>query len=99
MNRPYRSSSGTFRTSPVSSVSVHPIFHYWRGTYGVTVCVKVESTSQSTAAGTCSCAVIAKFHYTGPTGPDQTKSADFVGDPDLRPGSREKVRAGPVWRV
>jgi len=28
---------------------------------------------------------IAKFHYTGPTGPDrtgpdQTKSADFVGD-------------------
>jgi len=22
--------------------------------------------------------VIAKFHYTGPTGPDQTKSADFV---------------------
>jgi len=39
--------------------------------------------------------VIAKFHYTGPTGPDQTKSADFVGDPGLRPGSREKVRAGP----
>jgi len=30
----------------------------------------------------------AKFHYTGPTGPDrtgpdQTKSADFVGDPGL----------------
>jgi len=25
--------------------------------------------------------VIAKFHYTGPIGPDQTKSADFVGDP------------------
>ena len=24
---------------------------------------------------------IAKFHYTGPTGPDQTKSADFVADP------------------
>jgi len=23
--------------------------------------------------------LIAKFHYTGPTGPDQTKSADFVG--------------------
>ena len=43
--------------------------------------------------------VIAKFHYTvrytGPTGPDQTKSADFVGDPGLRPGSREKVRVGP----
>ena len=38
--------------------------------------------------------LIAKFHYTGPTGPDQTKSADFVGDPGLRPGSREKVRAG-----
>ena len=31
----------------------------------------------------------------GPTGPDQTKSADFVGDPGLRPQSREKVRAGP----
>ena len=41
------------------------------------------------------CGVIAKFHYTGPTGPDQTKSADFVGDPGLRPGSREKVRADP----
>jgi len=40
-----------------------------------------------------------KFHYTGPTGPDQTKSADFVGDPGLRPGSREKVRAGPVGSV
>ena len=38
---------------------------------------------------------IAKFHYTGPTGPDQTKSADFVGDPGLRPGSLEKVREGP----
>jgi len=23
----------------------------------------------------------AKFHCTGPIGPDQTKSADFVGDP------------------
>jgi len=23
--------------------------------------------------------LIAKFHYTGPTGPDLTKSADFVG--------------------
>ena len=44
--------------------------------------------------------LIAKFHYTGPTGPDQTKSADFVGDPGLRPGSREKVRAGgPVGPV
>ena len=41
------------------------------------------------------CLVTAKFHYMGPTGPDQTKSADFVGDPGLRPGSREKVRAGP----
>ena len=41
------------------------------------------------------CTVIAKFHYTGQTGPDhQTKSADFVGDPGLRPGSREKVSAG-----
>jgi len=43
--------------------------------------------------------VIAKFHCTCPTGPDQTKSADFVGDPGLRPGSREKVRAGPVGSV
>ena len=43
--------------------------------------------------------IIAKFHYTGPTGPDQTKSADFVGDLDLRPGSREKVRAGPCGSV
>jgi len=33
---------------------------------------------------------IAKFHYTGPTGPDQTKSADFVGDPGGLVGS------GPV---
>ena len=33
--------------------------------------------------------VRAKFHYTGPTGPDQTKSADFVGDPGL-------VRSVPV---
>ena len=26
------------------------------------------------------CSVKAKFHYTGPTGPDRTR-ADFVGDP------------------
>ena len=45
------------------------------------------------------CVVIAKFHYTGPTGPDQTKSGDFVRDPGLRPGSREKVRAGPCGSV
>ena len=48
------------------------------------------------------CFLITKFHYTGPTGPDQTKSADFVGDPGLRPGSREKsvrVRSGPVGFV
>ena len=25
--------------------------------------------------------IIAKFHYTGPTGPDQTKSADFFRSP------------------
>jgi len=57
--------------------------------------------------------VIAKFHYTGPTGPDQTKSADFVGDPreptrtlwetrvcgpDLAKKSA-RVRAGPVGPV
>jgi len=30
MNRPYRSSSGTFRTSPVSHVSETPQFHYLR---------------------------------------------------------------------
>jgi len=29
MNRPYRSSSGTFRTSPVSRVSETPICHYY----------------------------------------------------------------------
>jgi len=36
--------------------------------------------------------IIAKFHYTGPTGPDQTKSANFVGDPGL-------VESGPVVPV
>jgi len=36
--------------------------------------------------------VIAKFHQTGPTGPDQTKSADFVEDPGL-------VGSGPVGSV
>ena len=38
--------------------------------------------------------LIAKFHYTGPTGPDQTKSADFVGDKKSPCGS-VRVRAGP----
>jgi len=53
--------------------------------------------------------LLAKFHYTGPTGPDQTKSADFIGDPRgpartlsetrvCSPGLA-KVRAGPVWPV
>jgi len=31
MNRPYRSSSGTFRTSPVSPLSETPFFHYSLG--------------------------------------------------------------------
>ena len=50
----------------------------------------------SMSAGEWWSILIAKFHYTGPTGPDQTKSADLVGDPGRRPGSRETVRAGPV---
>ena len=59
------------------------------------------------------CAVIAKFHYTGPTGPDETKSADFVGVPrgpartlsETRvcgPGLAKKsvrVRSGPAGPV
>jgi len=52
--------------------------------------------SLGAAQGCLSERLIAKFHYTGPTGPDQTKSAYFVGESGLRPGSREKVRAGPV---
>jgi len=51
--------------------------------------------------------LIAKFHYTGPTGPDQTKSADFVGDPrgpgspsnSVGPCRSVRVRAGPVGPV
>jgi len=35
--------------------------------------------------------VIAKLHFTGPTGPDQTKSADFVGDPGLVGSGRASV--------
>jgi len=31
------------------------------------------------------CLVTAKFHYTGPTGPDQTKSADFVSETGADP--------------
>ena len=42
------------------------------------------------------CFVIAEFHYTGPTGPDQIKFPDFDGNPGLRPGSYEKNRASPV---
>jgi len=51
--------------------------------------------------------VKAKFHYTGPTGPDQTRP-DFVGDPrgpngiSRRPGPQKKfvrVHAGPVGPV
>ena len=44
--------------------------------------------------------VIAKFHYTGPTGPARTLSetrtnpTEFLGDP-----GRKKVRAGPVGSV
>ena len=44
--------------------------------------------------------VIAKFHYTGPTGPDRTRT-DFVGDPHgpngVSPQKKSvQVRAGPV---
>ena len=47
--------------------------------------------------------VIAKFHYTGPTGPDRTRTDP--NDPDLRetllgpcgsPTKSVRVRAGPV---
>ena len=41
----------------------------------------------------------AKFHNTGPTGfeqtgPDQTKSADFVGDP-RGPAQTQRILSGP----
>jgi len=39
--------------------------------------------------------VTAKFHYTGTTGPDQTKSADFVGDPGLAKKSVRVRRSDP----
>ena len=39
--------------------------------------------------------VKAKFHYTGPTGPDRTRT-DFVGD---QHGPNVWVRAGPVGPV
>jgi len=50
------------------------------------------------------CSFIAKFHYTSPTGPDQTKSADFVVNPGLHaarvsrksPCGSVRVCAGPV---
>ena len=58
--------------------------------------LSIHGTTSHAACACCAlCQPIAKFHYTGPTGPDQTKSADFVGVPGLRPGSREKFRAGP----
>ena len=49
-----------------------------------------------------SCLVIAKFHYMGPTGPDQTKSADLSETRVCGPGLAKKsvlVHAGPVWPV
>jgi len=51
--------------------------------------------------------VTAKFHYTGPTGPDRTRT-DFFCDPGLRetplgpcgsPTKSVRVRAGPCWSV
>ena len=48
------------------------------------------------------CSLIAKFHYTGPTGPDrtgpdQTKSAHFVGD-ELNSTTRARPDpTGPAW--
>ena len=50
----------------------------------------------------CSSDVIAKFHYTGPTGPDQTMSADFVRDPYVVGSGRARVvkfRRGKYDRV
>ena len=43
---------------------------------------------------------IAKFHCTGPTGPDQTKSADFVADPRgpaLTLSVRVRAGCGLMW--
>jgi len=48
--------------------------------------------------------LIAKFHYTGPTGPDRTKSADFARDKKsvrvrAGPCGSARVRSGPVGTV
>jgi len=50
----------------------------------------------------CSSDVIAKFHYTGPTAPDQTMSADYVRDPYVVGSGRARVvkfRRGKYDRV
>jgi len=54
------------------------------GQYGKMVCQLSSALSRN-------CAVIAKFHYTGPTGPDQTKSTWVRAGPR---GSG-RVRSGP----
>jgi len=47
---------------------------------------QARSTSQMQPDCFGYCSVIAKFHYTGPTGPDQTRvSADFVWSGPVRP--------------
>jgi len=60
--------------------------------------VASRSSSATQCYATYTVSVIAQFHYTGPTGPDQTKSADFVGDQGLAKKS-VRVRSGPVGPV
>ena len=45
--------------------------------------LRVEFVPVTVGEYHCSRAITAKFHYRAPTGPDQTKSADFVGDSGL----------------
>jgi len=72
-------------------------------THGTTFRVlEVTSRARSLPCRFCIRNVMAKFHYTGPTGPDQTKSADFcrrlvsaVRVSRKSPRGSARVRSGP----
>jgi len=50
-------------------------------------------------SGSVSSFLIAKFHYTDPTGPDRTKSADFVWSaPFSHPVPAPQIRSHDFWR-
>jgi len=71
---------GIFIVSKIETYSIPATRRHSRSVCAHSRGFPAESAGLSPCAFACRCLLLAKFHYTGPTGPDRTRT-NFVGDP------------------